>query len=86
MSSRGHWAVSRDTWLPQLRKRLACSGMGASVEHLQGPEHPLKITQDRVRSAPGLIIWEAESPSFGSCCRCDTSNLRDGGALLWPQF
>lgn len=58
----------------------------ASVEHLQGPEHPLKMTQDRVPSAPRLIIWKAKSPSFGSCCRCDTSNLRDGVSFLWPQF
>ena len=37
------------------------------------------MTQDRVHGAPGLIIWKAESPSFGSCCLCDTSNLWDRG-------
>lgn len=61
-------------------------GLGASVEHLQGPEHPLKMTQECVHGAPELIIWKAESPSFGYCYRCDTSNLKDGGGFLWPQF
>lgn len=48
--------------LPQLRKYLACRGWGASVKHLRDPQHPRKMTQDRVHSAHGLITGKLRLP------------------------